>query len=1608
MNATRILLILLLGYLPASALALTLAQSPLFIASTEPLVMLVASRDHQLSMKAYTDYTDIDSNGSLDTTYNDGISYYGYFDSNKCYNYANSRFEPASAAVGLTFPLNHQCSGQWSGNFLNWASMTRMDVLRKTFYGGYRSTDTTGASAVTVLERQFLPVDVHAFVKVYNPGSASTLNLYMPSSVVGTNTSISLCNVSDSTDTDLTGTENFTTPVPLIKVAAGSWPQWDSSEVTQCQLAGGTQPTALIGTAYIARVKVCDSTGGAEANCKTYTHPTTGDQTLKPVGLLQQYGDVDADRRVRFGLMTGSYAANKSGGVLRKNVGLITNNQNIVLTSASVCGNQATDADATTPLPTNDEIDVCTGQFINQASTQAGIINTLNRLHIAGFQYTSGGQNNKYQYSCNNPGLLSFTDGQCVDWGNPLAETYLESLRYFANAGATTAFNVSDATILASIPQVSWTDPLPSAQWCALSSIIVLSTGLNSFDTDSLSSFTPSSGSAINANTLTDTVGDASHENINGRSYLIGNLIGGNGGNVNNQCTAKTISTLSTSKGICPEGPSIEGGYGVAGLAYAPKTIDLRPSYATQRNTRWGDNPATIAYDPINADWALRQPMNTYAVQLAETLPSFNTTVGTGTVTLVPACQARNDSSTVWRNCSMTNLVVDNNVAHASVGSDTSAKTKTCSGNGTSSRCFTIAWEDSTWGNDYDMDGIQRLGYCVGTACSTFKMLCPSTSLANDTLGPWTVNATQIVIATCTAQANAGHDLSFGYTLTGTTSNGAFFPILRTGGNNFNVGSNLASNITAPNAATFTQGASTASLLKNPLWYMAKYGSFTESTPTTGTPNPNLPSEWDIVDNNTGVASTSTTSGLAPGDGIPDNYFNVRNPANLITALSKVFDRASTPDASAASVATNSTSLQITGRIFQAKFSSADWSGQLLSYKINTSGVLSNTSEWDAGQVINSQTPTSRVILTKGSSDGVAFSYNNLTGPTGTAGTQQNLLDKNAAIVPVTDTCGVERVAYLRGDATHEGATGTFTCASTSTISKFRRRNTSKLGDTINSNPVYVGVPAAGFSDVDHPGYSAFRSGKLTRSPVVYVGSNDGMLHGFDASLDTSSDLSGLPTATSGKEKLAYLPSAVFPNLSKLTATAYNKDHHSFVDGSPMFADADLDSSTNNNWRTVLVGAMAAGGKGYYALDISDPASFSETVPAPANTLLWEFDETDMGYVYNMPPVSLTTNQAKQIVKMTNGKWAVIVGNGYNSTAGKAVLYILFIENGVDGTWTVNSDYVKIEADSGTGNGLSTPVPFDSDNDGYADTVYAGDLKGHMWKFLVGPNNSDASVTSTTSTWKVAFSGSPLFTATDSSGVTPQSIIWPPEVTVHPNGGQMILFGTGKYIEPSDNTSTSIQTFYGIWDRHNGTTMVATRTAAGLGNGPDLLQQTVASTTTLTGGTYRIPSTNSINWRPAAGGSAANCTPTCTPTHMGWYIDLPSSKERTTGIPKLINNVIFFNTYIPSTAVCDAGGTGWLMSLDYLNGGLIGTHRVFDTSGNGIVDSSDTQVGGYQVGAVLGGTTLIQNDLTTSNIGVGVSATTSGNLSDNLINFGSGTSSSSVCTGRCSWREIIQ
>ncbi|HXW10270.1 MAG TPA: hypothetical protein VD737_06625, partial [Steroidobacteraceae bacterium] len=158
---------------PAQAALLTLATQPIYLgAAIPPQVMITMTKDQQLFKKAYNDYTDLDNDGVLELTYKHSINYYGYFDSFKCYNYntTNLRFEPfATTADKYCTGAN---AGKWSGNFLNWASMTRMDAVRKLLYGGLRSEDKNDE---TVLERAYLPTDAHSFAKYYNGADTNRL-----------------------------------------------------------------------------------------------------------------------------------------------------------------------------------------------------------------------------------------------------------------------------------------------------------------------------------------------------------------------------------------------------------------------------------------------------------------------------------------------------------------------------------------------------------------------------------------------------------------------------------------------------------------------------------------------------------------------------------------------------------------------------------------------------------------------------------------------------------------------------------------------------------------------------------------------------------------------------------------------------------------------------------------------------------------------------------------------------------------------------------------------------------------------------------------------------------------------------------------------------------------------------------------------------------------------------------------------------------------------------------------------------------------------------------------------------------------------------------------
>ncbi|WP_297325998.1 PilC/PilY family type IV pilus protein [Nitrosomonas sp.] len=681
-------------------------------------------------------------------------------------------------------------------------------------------------------------------------------------------------------------------------------------------------------------------------------------------------------------------------------------------------------------------------------------------------------------------------------------------------------------------------------------------------------------------------------------------------------------------------------------------------------------------------------------------------------------------------------------------------------------------------------------------------------------------------------------------------------------------------------------------------------------------------------------------------------FFSAADPTMFANALSNTLSHIIARTGSASAVAANSNSLTTNGRIYQAKFNSGDWSGQLLSIPINSAGTLGAT-EWEAGSVSLAPTtvnPTSRVVITKGSTDGVVFEYANLIA------SQKTLLNKNAA--GTVDNCGPERVAFMRGSSTNEGSSGTFSCASATTVNKFRSRTTSKLGDIINSGPFYVGKPSAGFSNVDHAGYAAFSAAYKNRLPMVYVGANDGILHGFNACIPGVT--SGCAAADAGKELITYIPNAVYANLSRLTDKDYNASHRYFVDGSPMVADAYNNSTSS--WRSVLVGSLNGGGKGFYALDVTNPSDTSQSAPIfsaanAASLVLWEFsdaDDVDMGYSYNQPAVNPFNGQAKQIVKMENGQWAVVVGNGYNSDNGKAVLYILFITGGEDGSWTIGTDYIKLVANTGPSNGLSTPIPFDSNGNGKVDVVYAGDIKGNLWKFDVS--------SATPASWNVAISGLPLFI----SG-TSKPIIAPPVVSFHPKGGQLVLFGTGKYLETGDTTNTATQTIYAVWDYNTTATVTA-------GN---LVQQVLTDAATRT---------------------ATQNLVTYSATIKGWYLNLPISGERITGVPSLEDGLFTFTTIVPSTSPCDFGGRGFVNTIDFLTGGML-PFAAFDINRNRTIGYDDGLSAGIEIGFSVGGVTRIRG----TSDDVLVSSRADGTLIQTPATKGL-----AGLRGRITWHELVQ
>lgn len=632
------------------------------------------------------------------------------------------------------------------------------------------------------------------------------------------------------------------------------------------------------------------------------------------------------------------------------------------------------------------------------------------------------------------------------------------------------------------------------------------------------------------------------------------------------------------------------------------------------------------------------------------------------------------------------------------------------------------------------------------------------------------------------------------------------------------------------------------------------------------------------------------------------NFVSAADPSQFVQGLIDALATVAQRLGSASNVTANSTSFQTDTRVYQASYVSGRWSGELAAYEVSAAGI--STVDADGDGVPDAAWKASRQLPAV--ADRNFFTWSGSTGTTfPTTAQEASMAKAGRADVNGGPATGAESVAYVKGSQAMEVKNG----------GKLRDRD-SLLGDIANSSPMYV-----------------------DESQTIYVGANDGMLHGFDA--------------LTGKELFAYFPAGIdFSDLGTLSDPQYSPNHRYFVDGPVV-----VSSTTQTAGKNYLVATLGRGGRGIFGLDVTAPTDFD------ASDVLW--DETgsglgnDMGQVLGEPLIA-TLNKVDGSGQKTQ---AVIVSNGINSPNGHAVLFVLDL---VDG-----SVIAKIDTGIGSDNGLSAPRGADTDGDGILDYVYAGDLKGNIWKFDL----KDAAV----SNWKVANGGSPLFTATDAGGKA-QPITAGLSIARDPESKKIWIFaGTGSFMTTGDVSNSDVQSMYGLID--DGTAI----------SGRDkLVNRDIIVVTNQDG--------NDVRGFEAPG--------TMPPEKRGWYVDLddPTPGERIVSNPRVRGIVLLFASMIPPQEnTCEAGGTGYVNAIDPFTGTSL-ADPYFDGNGDGKVDEDDRVTANDGTVVVIG------------SIDLGVGMPTLPTLIDKLLVVGGSTGTLGSVTmspqgssaRRVSWREILR
>jgi type IV pilus assembly protein PilY1 len=583
-------------------------------------------------------------------------------------------------------------------------------------------------------------------------------------------------------------------------------------------------------------------------------------------------------------------------------------------------------------------------------------------------------------------------------------------------------------------------------------------------------------------------------------------------------------------------------------------------------------------------------------------------------------------------------------------------------------------------------------------------------------------------------------------------------------------------------------------------------------------------------------------------------YFSAKDPSSLTTGLRTSLAGVSARTGAAAASATSSPNITETDNfIFSSTYRTVFWDGEVVAQTIDTqTGNVSSTAVWSAQTQLDAQAAANTRVIYKFESADTnkreAFTWANMNATeqayfsskcTPEAMSQCATLDDSAKAIANN---GERMVEFLRGSSTHEG--------NLTSLDKAFRDREHVLGDTVNATPAFVKAPRFNFTDTTAVGseYGAFKAANLTRQGMLYIAGNDGMLHALNA--DT------------GAEVWAYIPQPVMPQMYKLADKNYGAVHQFFVDGSPQVMD--IYDTTANVWKTILVGGLNGGGRGYYALDVTNPST---------PKALWEFcntgcavNDADLGYTYGNPVIGkMPTGNANA------GKWTVTVTSGYNNVSagtGQGYLYVL---NALTGA--ILEKVTTGVGDSTTPSGLAkiSALTVNGDIDASADAIFGGDLLGNLWKFNLKTN--PISVFKMSTLVNAANQAQPITTAPEIGKV--------PDITDY-----VIFVGTGKYLGASDLANTQTQSIYAIRDDN---TAYSSRA---------LTLRTITQT-----GTSASVTGGAVDWSLG-----------------GWFADFPESGERVNIDPQLVLGTLVVATNTPVNNACSVGGTSWIYQFNYSNG----------------------------------------------------------------------------------------